>query len=104
MQTASYAPHLPRQLADLALFHTDESLLLDPDMDYSQVQGLSEEVRERLQRVRPTTLVRSPSRWRDVLVDCVSGCRQAHGRHDTNFSDLLAEACPEDMASNRRAG
>ncbi|OJA17445.1 hypothetical protein AZE42_05936 [Rhizopogon vesiculosus] len=53
---ASYAPHIPRQLADLALFHADESLLLDPDMDYSQVQGLSEEVRERLQRVKPTTL------------------------------------------------
>ncbi|KAG2148898.1 mitochondrial translation optimization protein [Suillus clintonianus] len=53
---ASYAPHLSRQLADLALFHSDESLLLDPDMDYSKVQGLSDEVRERLQRVRPTTL------------------------------------------------
>lgn len=53
---ASYAPHLPRQLADLALFHADESLQLDPDMDYSKVQGLSEEVRERLQRIRPTTL------------------------------------------------
>ncbi|KAG1748096.1 mitochondrial translation optimization protein [Suillus lakei] len=53
---ASYAPHLQRQLADLALFHADESLQLDPDMDYSKVQGLSEEVRERLQRVRPTTL------------------------------------------------
>ncbi|KAG0701445.1 mitochondrial translation optimization protein [Suillus ampliporus] len=47
---ASYAPHLPRQLADLALFHADESLLLDSNMDYSQVQGLSDEVRERLQK------------------------------------------------------
>ncbi|KAG6333859.1 hypothetical protein ID866_5234 [Astraeus odoratus] len=53
---ATYAPHIPRQLADLQVFHADESLLLDPDMDYTQVRGLSEEVRERLQRVRPTTL------------------------------------------------
>ncbi|KAI6024240.1 mitochondrial translation optimization protein [Pisolithus marmoratus] len=53
---ATYAPHIPRQLADLQVFHADESLLLDPDMDYSQVSGLSEEVRERLQRVRPATL------------------------------------------------
>ncbi|KAG1745087.1 mitochondrial translation optimization protein [Suillus paluster] len=53
---ASYAPHIPRQLADLALFHADESMLLDPDMNYTQVQGLSDEVRERLQKVRPTTL------------------------------------------------
>lgn len=58
-EIASYAPHLPRQQADLALFHADESLQLDPDMEYSKVQGLSEEVRERLQRVRPTTLVSS---------------------------------------------
>ncbi|KAF9220588.1 GIDA-domain-containing protein [Gyrodon lividus] len=53
---ATYAPHLPRQLADLEAFHTDESLMLDPNMDYTQVRGLSEEVRERLQRFRPTTL------------------------------------------------
>lgn len=53
---ATYAPHIPRQLADLQAFHTDESLLLDPNMDYSQVSGLSEEVRERLQCVRPATL------------------------------------------------
>ncbi|KAI6144191.1 glucose inhibited division protein A-domain-containing protein, partial [Pisolithus tinctorius] len=33
---ATYAPHIPRQLADLQAFHTDESLLLDPNMDYSQ--------------------------------------------------------------------
>lgn len=55
--TATYAPHLARQRADLEVFHADETLLLDPDMDYTQVRGLSEEVRERLQRFRPTTLV-----------------------------------------------
>lgn len=53
---ATYAPHIPRQLADLQAFHADESLLLDPGMDYSQVRGLSEEIKERLQRVRPTNL------------------------------------------------
>ncbi|KAF8452193.1 glucose inhibited division protein A-domain-containing protein [Boletus edulis BED1] len=53
---ATYAPHLARQLADLEAFHADESLLLDSDMDYTQVRGLSEEVRERLQRFRPTSL------------------------------------------------
>jgi tRNA uridine 5-carboxymethylaminomethyl modification enzyme len=35
----------------------DESLLLDPQMDYSEVAGLSSEVRERLFAVRPTTVV-----------------------------------------------
>jgi len=36
----------------------DESLLLDPQMDYSEVAGLSSEVREKLFCVRPTTIVR----------------------------------------------
>jgi tRNA uridine 5-carboxymethylaminomethyl modification enzyme len=36
----------------------DETLLLDPQMDYSQVAGLSSEVKERLFAVRPTTIVR----------------------------------------------
>lgn len=36
----------------------DEALLLDPQMDYASVRGLSSEVRERLYRVRPTTMVR----------------------------------------------
>ncbi|KAL4071899.1 glucose inhibited division protein A-domain-containing protein [Scleroderma yunnanense] len=53
---ATYAPHIPRQVADLQVFHADESLLLDPDMDYSRVRGLSEEIKERLQRVRPMNL------------------------------------------------
>jgi len=36
----------------------DESLLLDPSMDYKLVPGLSSEVIEKLYRVRPTTIVR----------------------------------------------
>jgi NAD/FAD-utilizing enzyme apparently involved in cell division len=35
----------------------DETLVLDPQMDYRQVTGLSSEVRERLFAVRPTTIV-----------------------------------------------
>ena len=36
----------------------DESLLLDPSMDYKLDPGLSSEVIEKLYRVRPTTIVR----------------------------------------------
>ena len=39
------------------MFMEDESLLLDPHMDYSTITGLSSEVRERLFTVRPTTMV-----------------------------------------------
>jgi tRNA U34 5-carboxymethylaminomethyl modifying enzyme MnmG/GidA len=37
----------------------DEALVLDPQMDYHAVTGLSSEVRERLFAVRPTTIVDS---------------------------------------------
>lgn len=35
----------------------DESLALDPLLDYSTVEGLSSEVRERLVKVRPNSIV-----------------------------------------------
>ncbi|EKM76287.1 hypothetical protein AGABI1DRAFT_102390 [Agaricus bisporus var. burnettii JB137-S8] len=51
-----YSAHLTRQDADLRVFMEDESLLLDPQMDYSEVACLSSEVKERLFAVRPTTI------------------------------------------------
>jgi tRNA uridine 5-carboxymethylaminomethyl modification enzyme len=49
--------HIARQEADLRVFMEDESLLLDPHMNYSTITGLSSEVKERLFNVRPTTVV-----------------------------------------------
>ncbi|KAF8871835.1 glucose inhibited division protein A-domain-containing protein [Infundibulicybe gibba] len=51
-----YSAHLFRQEADLRVFMEDESLMLDPQMDYASVPGLSSEVRERLYAVKPTTI------------------------------------------------
>ncbi|TFK38386.1 glucose inhibited division protein A-domain-containing protein [Crucibulum laeve] len=51
-----YHPHLIRQEADLRTFMEDESLLLDPQMDYVTIPGLSSEVIERLYKVKPTTI------------------------------------------------
>lgn len=59
INVGQYSAHLFRQAADLRVFMEDESLLLDPYMDYSAVTGLSSEVRERLFVVRPTTMVSS---------------------------------------------
>ncbi|KAI0755509.1 glucose-inhibited division protein A subfamily [Fomes fomentarius] len=53
---AVYSSHLRRQEADLRMFMEDESLALDPHLDYATVQGLSSEVRERLARARPTSI------------------------------------------------
>lgn len=56
---AQYDAHLRRQEADLRLFSEDESLILNPNINYATIEGLSSEVRERLSAVRPTTIVRS---------------------------------------------
>jgi tRNA uridine 5-carboxymethylaminomethyl modification enzyme len=52
-----YEPQLLRQAADLKDFEADEELVLDDGIDYESVVGLSEEVKERLKFVRPTTIV-----------------------------------------------
>jgi len=53
---AGYAGYLDRQAADVAAFRRDEDLILPGDIDYAQVGGLSNEVREKLLAVRPRTL------------------------------------------------
>ena len=52
-----YSAHVYRQEADLRTFLDDESLALDPRMDYNVVPGLSSEAKERLFAVRPTSIV-----------------------------------------------
>ncbi len=53
---ALYAVYLNRQEADIAAFRRDEARALPADLDYRAVTGLSNEVRQRLETVRPTTL------------------------------------------------
>jgi len=52
---AMYLPLLQRQDAEIAAFEKDESLGLPP-LDYAAVDGLSDEMRERLREIRPRTL------------------------------------------------
>ena len=53
---ATYASYLQRQDADIQALRRDESLQLPSDLDYSRIPGLSNEVRDKLGRVRPETL------------------------------------------------
>ncbi|HEY2011090.1 MAG TPA: tRNA uridine-5-carboxymethylaminomethyl(34) synthesis enzyme MnmG [Rhizomicrobium sp.] len=53
---AQYAGYLDRQDADIIAFRRDESRALPTTLDYGAVIGLSNEVRQKLERIRPATL------------------------------------------------
>lgn len=53
---AAYRGYMDRQDADVALFQRDENLALPSDLDYSALSALSNEVREKLAAVNPTTV------------------------------------------------
>jgi tRNA uridine 5-carboxymethylaminomethyl modification enzyme len=53
---AQYAGYLDRQDADILSFRRDESRALPLDLNYRAVIGLSNEVRQKLEAIRPATL------------------------------------------------
>lgn len=96
----TYCPHLSRQEADVKVFMEDESLLLDPGMEYSNVPGLSSEVMEKLYRVRPSTIVSGLRSWCYEVVcadDVVGRCEEDRG-YDAYFCCVSVEVRKEDVA------
>src|SRR5262249_15226949 len=59
---AKYDVYLSRQAADIAAYRRDESLELPYGLDYSQLRGLSNEVRQKLDAARPRTIAKAPRR------------------------------------------
>jgi tRNA uridine 5-carboxymethylaminomethyl modification enzyme len=53
---AKYAPYLQRQQRDIETFQRDEALLIPDGIDYAVFPGLSREVCQRLETVRPRTI------------------------------------------------
>jgi tRNA uridine 5-carboxymethylaminomethyl modification enzyme len=53
---ATYAVYLQRQAADIAAYRRDESIVLPETLDFMGLPGLSNEVRSKLDVVRPRTL------------------------------------------------
>ena len=51
-----YAGYLARQEKQVAVFREEESRLLPPDMDYTQISGLRLEAQEKLQAIRPLSI------------------------------------------------
>jgi tRNA uridine 5-carboxymethylaminomethyl modification enzyme len=56
---ARYAAYVDRQQADVEAFRKDESVRIPADLDYAAVSGLSAEVRQRLEALRPVTLAQA---------------------------------------------
>ncbi len=53
---ALYAGYMGRHEADIAAFRKDENLILPKTLDYAEIGSLSNEVRQKLEQVNPTTL------------------------------------------------
>jgi tRNA uridine 5-carboxymethylaminomethyl modification enzyme len=53
---AKYAVYLDRQAADIVAFRRDEGLELPEGIDYARLGGLSNEIKQKLQAVRPRTV------------------------------------------------
>ncbi|WP_018182199.1 tRNA uridine-5-carboxymethylaminomethyl(34) synthesis enzyme MnmG [Kaistia granuli] len=53
---AKYAVYLNRQRNDIESVKRDEAVVLGDDLDYASIEGLSNELRQRLIQIRPATL------------------------------------------------
>jgi tRNA uridine 5-carboxymethylaminomethyl modification enzyme len=53
---AKYAVYLDRQAADIVAYRRDEGLELPEGIDYAQLGGLSTEIKQKLEAVRPRTV------------------------------------------------
>jgi len=53
---ALYGPYLIRQEGERALLEREEAFAIPPEIDFAEIAGLSNEMRDRLARARPATL------------------------------------------------
>jgi tRNA uridine 5-carboxymethylaminomethyl modification enzyme len=56
---ARYACYVERQEADITALRKEESVRIPPDFDFRALPGLSTEVRQKLERLRPATLAQA---------------------------------------------
>jgi tRNA uridine 5-carboxymethylaminomethyl modification enzyme len=56
---ARYAVYMDRQEASIAAFKKDEAVAIPATLDFASVAGLSNEIRQKLDRHRPATLAQA---------------------------------------------
>jgi tRNA uridine 5-carboxymethylaminomethyl modification enzyme len=86
---ATYAVYLDRQAADIAAHRRDESIALPESLDFMGLPGLSNEVRAKLDVVRPRTLGQA-ARIEGVTPAAIT-LLAAHARHPGRSRRRVAE-------------
>jgi tRNA uridine 5-carboxymethylaminomethyl modification enzyme len=79
---AKYAVYVARQQGDIDALRRDEALLIPSTIDYRVVGSLSNELRDKLERVRPETLghaARIPGMTPAALTALLAHVRKRHG-------------------------
>jgi tRNA uridine 5-carboxymethylaminomethyl modification enzyme len=79
---AKYAVYVARQRGDIDALRRDEALLIPATIDYRAVGSLSNELRDKLERVRPETLghaARIPGMTPAALTALLAYVRKRHG-------------------------
>jgi len=56
---AKYSVYMQRQATDVAEIRREESKMIPPELDFSSLAGLSNELKQKLERVRPTNLAQA---------------------------------------------
>lgn len=73
---AIYLPLLERQQAEIAMLARDERVPIPASLDYAHIDGLSREMRERFEQVRPRTLGEAKR-----VAGCTPACYAVLWRH-----------------------
>ena len=69
--TAKYSGYLDRQFDDIKRFRKEEKMLIPDDIIYSNIGGISNEMREKLENTKPRTLG-AASRIRGITPGCLT--------------------------------
>ena len=80
LENARYAPYLQKQTQEVGRIRRDREVTIDPDIDFAEVAGLSNEMVSRLQQCRPGNLEEA-SRIRGVTPAALSALLVAIRRH-----------------------
>jgi tRNA uridine 5-carboxymethylaminomethyl modification enzyme len=90
---ATYAVYLDRQQADIAAYRRDESVVLEDSIDFQGLPGLSNEIKAKLDLVRPKTLgqaARIEGITPAALTLLAAHARKAPGRSVRSADPVLA--------------